>query len=115
MMLLISMVKGLRRITPRPLIWLRLSADQGNAEAQRLLANMYKKGQGVNQDCKEALRLLRLVADQGSDHAKGGIGRMYKAGEGVKKKCLYNRYHETFFQFKEAIDECIDKVKSAFK
>lgn len=40
------------------------------------------------------------------------IERLWKF---TKKKCLYNRYHETFFQFKEAIDECIDKVKSAFK
>jgi transposase len=40
------------------------------------------------------------------------IKRLWKF---TKKKCLYNRYHETFFQFKEAIDECIDKVKSAFK
>jgi transposase len=31
------------------------------------------------------------------------------------KKCLYNRYHESFCQFKEAIDEYLDKVKSAFK
>jgi hypothetical protein len=33
----------------------------------------------------------------------------------TKKKCLYNRYHESFCQFKEAIDEYLDKVKSAFK
>ncbi len=32
-----------------------------------------------------------------------------------QKKCLYNRYHETFGHFKEAIDGCLDKVKPAFK
>ncbi|UOA07695.1 transposase [Methylobacter sp. S3L5C] len=40
------------------------------------------------------------------------IERLWKF---TKKKCLYNRYHETFCDFKEAIDDCIDKVKSTFK
>ncbi len=40
------------------------------------------------------------------------IERLWKF---TKKKCLYNRYHETFCDFKEAIDDCIDKVKSVFK
>lgn len=40
------------------------------------------------------------------------IERLWKF---TKKKCLYNRYHETFCHFKEAIDDCLDKVKSAFK
>jgi transposase len=40
------------------------------------------------------------------------IERLWKF---TKKKCLYNRYRETFCHFKEAIDDCLDKVKSAFK
>lgn len=40
------------------------------------------------------------------------IERLWKF---TKKKCLYNRYHETFCHFKEAIDDCLDKVKSDFK
>jgi transposase len=40
------------------------------------------------------------------------IERLWKF---TKKKCLYNCYHETFCHFKEAIDDCLDKVKSAFK
>jgi transposase len=39
------------------------------------------------------------------------IERLWKF---TKKKCLYNRYHETFCHFKQAIDECLEKVKSAF-
>ncbi len=40
------------------------------------------------------------------------IERLWKF---TKKKCLYNRYHETFSDFKQAINDCLDKVKSEFK
>jgi hypothetical protein len=39
------------------------------------------------------------------------IERLWKF---TKKQCLYNRYYESFCQFKSAIDDCLDKVKSAF-
>lgn len=39
------------------------------------------------------------------------IERLWKF---TKKKCLYNKYYETFCQFKEAIDDCLGKVKSTF-
>lgn len=40
------------------------------------------------------------------------IERLWKF---TQKKCLYNRYLETFCHFKEAIDDCLSKVKSTFK
>ncbi|WP_368086456.1 hypothetical protein [Nitrosomonas sp. Nm34] len=30
------------------------------------------------------------------------------------KQCLYNRYYESFCQFKAAIDDCLSKVSSTF-
>src|SRR5512137_1454934 len=39
------------------------------------------------------------------------IERLWKF---TKKQCLYNRYYEIFNQFKAAIDDCLDKVKSTF-
>ena len=33
----------------------------------------------------------------------------------TKKKCLYSQYYETFCEFKEAIDDCLNKVKSVCK
>ena len=39
------------------------------------------------------------------------IERLWKF---TKKKCLYNKYYETFCQYKEAIDDCLEKVKSTF-
>jgi len=39
------------------------------------------------------------------------IERLWKF---TKKQCLYNRYYESFCQFKTSIDECLDKVGSTF-
>jgi transposase len=39
------------------------------------------------------------------------IERLWKF---TKKQCIYNRYYEIFSQFKAAIDDCFDKVKSTF-
>ena len=78
----------------------RLSAKQGNAEAQYSLGLMYDKGQGVPQDYKEAVRLFRLSAKQGNAEAlkwyrlsaKQGnaeaqynLGLMYEKGQVVPK------------------------------
>ena len=40
------------------------------------------------------------------------IERLWKF---TKKQCLYNRYYESFCQFKAAIDDCLDKVNSTLK
>jgi transposase len=39
------------------------------------------------------------------------IERLWKF---TKKQCLYNRYYESFCQFKAAIDDCLSKVSSTF-
>ena len=44
----------------------RLSAKQGNAEAQYNLGLMYEKGQVVPKDFKEAFKWSKLAADQGN-------------------------------------------------
>ena len=40
------------------------------------------------------------------------IERLWKF---TKKKCLYNKYYESFHHFKEAINDCLDNVKTTFK
>lgn len=40
------------------------------------------------------------------------IERLWKF---TKKKCLYNEYYESFANFKAAIDDCLNKVKTTFK
>ena len=58
-------------------------AEQGNVKAQYNLGNMYRKGQGVTQDYKEAARLYRLAAEQGLADAQYNLGVMYDVGKGV--------------------------------
>ena len=44
---------------------IRPLAAQGDARAQRNLGNMYREGQGVSQDYKEALKWYRLAQHKG--------------------------------------------------
>ena len=52
---------------------LRLSAEQGYAEAQFNLGLKYFNGQGVPQDYKEAVRWYRLSAEQGDEGAQNHL------------------------------------------
>ena len=63
--------------------WYRLSADQGNADAQYNLGFMYANGLGVPQDEAEAVRWYRLSADQGNALAQNNLGLRYANGLGV--------------------------------
>jgi len=59
--------------------------DQGNADAQDILAIMYYVGQGVPQNRAEAIRLYRLAAEQGNVHAQDALGFAYQNGVGVQR------------------------------
>ena len=56
-------------------LWLPL-AEQGDADAQVLLVEMYDKGQGVPQDYKESIKWYRLSAEQGDAIAQYNLGVM---------------------------------------
>ena len=43
---------------------------------------MYRQGQGIKQDFKQALKWYRLAAEQGSAEGQYSLGRMYAAGFG---------------------------------
>ena len=60
---------------------IKLFAEQGEPHAQRILGLMYKYGQGVTQDNKEAVKWWRLAAEQGYASAQFNLGGMY--GEGI--------------------------------
>ena len=64
---------------------LRPLVDQGNADAQDILAIMYYVGQGLPQNRAEAIRLYRLAAEQGNAHAQDALGFAYKNGVGVQR------------------------------
>ena len=58
-------------------------AEQGVARAQGKLGTMYRKGQGVPQNSKTAVRWYRLAAEQGDASAQNNLGLMYAYGQGV--------------------------------
>ena len=60
-------------------------AEQGEAEAQRILGNRHYNGQGVPQDYKEAAKWYRKAAEQGDAEAQCRLGRMYQNGKGVSQ------------------------------
>ena len=62
---------------------LRARADQGYAEAQSILGDMYRTGRGVAQDHAEAVHWYRLAAEQGHALAQSNLGVRYATGRGV--------------------------------
>ena len=58
-------------------------AEKGDIDAQYNLVLMYRRGDGVSQDYKEAVRWCTLAAKQGYANAQFTLGFMYDNGEGV--------------------------------
>ena len=61
----------------------RHAAEQGDADAQFNLGDMYANGRGVPQDDAEAVRWYRLAAEQGHASAQFDLGFGYANGRGV--------------------------------
>jgi TPR repeat protein len=59
--------------------------DQGCAPAQTSLGKMYHKGEGVQQDFKQAAAWYRKAAEQEDKGAQYHLGVMYNDGEGVQQ------------------------------
>jgi TPR repeat protein len=59
-------------------------ALKGDSIAQYYMAQMYRKGDGVTQDDKEALRWYRKAAVQEYRLAQFNLGWMYDTGQGVE-------------------------------
>ncbi len=64
---------------------LRPLAEQGNAEAQLFLGDIYLNGLGVSQDYAQEIRWYRLAAEQGYAGAQYNLGFMYVMGRGVQQ------------------------------
>ena len=58
-------------------------AEQGDAEAQSNLGNMYLLGEGVIQNDKTAAKWYTLAAEQGDAMAQGNLAARYAFGKGV--------------------------------
>jgi hypothetical protein len=78
----------------------RQAAEQGDANAQARLGDIYYQGQGVPQDYAEAARWLRQAADQGDVRAQFGLGILYYKGQGVQQD-----YAEAARWYRKAADQ----------
>ena len=58
-------------------------AEQGNADAQHNLGQMYRSGQGVVKNHKEASKWFSKAAEKGHASAQYYFGVMYAGGQGV--------------------------------
>lgn len=61
--------------------WYRKAAEKGHAEAQYIVAGMYRKGIGTERDSSQAAAWYKKAADQKHAGAKAKLDEMYKAGE----------------------------------
>ena len=62
---------------------LRQDAENGSAEAQNNLGQIYVQGKKVSQDFQEAVKWFQKAADQGLARAQLALGLMYGQGLGV--------------------------------
>jgi TPR repeat protein len=65
---------------PAALKWLTVNAARGHSLSQLQLGQFYRKGQGVEADLNEAMRLFSAAASQGNDDAQFLIGIAAKYG-----------------------------------
>ena len=61
----------------------KIKAEQGNAEVQIKLGDMYLEGEGVPLNYVEAAKWFRKAAEQGHAEAQLNLGWMYDGGHGV--------------------------------
>src|SRR5262245_14705967 len=58
-------------------------AEQGNARAMSVLANMYRYGDGVELDPEKSVQLYRQAASLGDTAAQYELAQLYLVGFGV--------------------------------
>src|ERR1017187_2343134 len=72
-----------RKDYTKALIEFRSLAEQGNVVAQYDLGQMYRQGNGVQQNDAEAVKWYLLAAGKGDTDAQYNLGQMYRQGIGV--------------------------------
>jgi hypothetical protein len=80
--------------------WVRLAADQGDANAQNALGESYYSGNGVAQNYIEAVKWARMAANKGYAAAQYAHGTLYYYGKG-----LTPNYNDAVKWFHKAADQ----------
>ena len=79
----------------------RKAADQGDAEAQMALSEMYYLGCGVRKNINESLKWIRKASDQGHVEAQFSLGLAYANS----MSSLDEDYDEAVKWFRKAADQ----------
>ena len=80
----------------------------GDADVAFTMGNRYDRGEGVDQDFKEAMKWYRLSADHGNPKAQVNIGFLYKEGKGVPQD-----HAEAFRWYRLAADQGLPRGQAA--
>jgi TPR repeat protein len=67
---------------------LQKPADQGDAEAQAFLGDLYWHREDAKPDYTNAMKWYRRAADQGHTRAQNSLGLMYSLGLGVTRNLI---------------------------
>ncbi len=68
--------------------WLRLAAENGNAEAMVLLGRLSRSGVGILQDFGQSAKWIQTAATRGDSEGMLELGRLYRDGVGVEKDMM---------------------------
>ncbi len=85
--------------TAESIQWYRMAADEGSAEGQFKLGDIYYNGKGVPKDHTEAMKWFRKAADAGNVRAQITLGFMYHEGREMPRD-----YVEAARWFRKAAD-----------
>ncbi|MFB2607975.1 tetratricopeptide repeat protein, partial [Rhizobium phaseoli] len=77
--------QGVSKVPEEGILWYRLAASSGWANAITALGDCYRLGTGVKQDASQAVALYTAAADTGQIDAMANLGQAYISGEGTKK------------------------------
>lgn len=61
--------KGTKKNIKEALKWLQIAADNGESDAQYLLAKFYWEGKNLPKDTEKAMSLIEQAAGQGNEEA----------------------------------------------
>lgn len=84
----------------KSLIRQQKAAEQGNADAQAQLGEMYLKGEGVPRNYEAALSWYNKAAQRGSDYAQFKLGEMFSKGEGMPRD-----YYQSVVWYRKAAEQ----------
>ncbi|HXQ41362.1 MAG TPA: tetratricopeptide repeat protein, partial [Candidatus Udaeobacter sp.] len=75
--------KGDPRASEEAAKWYRKAAEQSSPDAEVALGNMYRDGNGVDQDAEAAVQWYLKSAEQDDTDGQVSLGDMYLGGQGV--------------------------------